>query len=200
MSALATEPPTPRPRGSERSRPSWTVGTAILVAGIVLGGGLGVVFQKTQRAGSSVVATQPAQKPVETATPPARYASVPFGSLVTSTPAVTAAPSLPPPPVTAPPPAAGSKQQKRAAASKVAGAARAPKAAPKPRDDGYTIASAGADEAKEPRSKPPPEPKRAPPAQKPEPRKSSAAGKPASGSDDADKVLKAAMGATENTL
>ena len=66
------------------------------------------------------------------------------------------------------------------------------------KDDGYKVASAGNDDAPPKASKPAKEPV----AAKEEPKETKKASSKSSskGTDDADKVLRAAMGATENTL
>ncbi len=153
------------------------------------------------------------------AVPPQSYANVPFGSLVASrAPAQpqVAAPHAPqvvqvaqpahargaqvsatPAPPVAPQPKA---QPKHASAGKPAGGAHpslSAKVSPpaKEKDDGYRVASATNDE---PRTlKPAKEPKTKEPA--PEPKVTKREAK-SSGSDEADRILRAAMGATENTL
>ncbi|MBX3212625.1 MAG: hypothetical protein KF850_11375 [Labilithrix sp.] len=130
------------------------------------------------------------------------YADVPFGSLVVSPPASKAVAATPKaaavtPKAAAPKASWGKPPRAAAPASKAA-------APVKEKDDGYRVASAGNDEpserskastkasakpAREPRE--PAEPKRA----------ESKPAKPSrGGNDEADKVLRAAMGATENTL
>lgn len=155
-------------------------------------------------AAPAALAAAQAEAPQEPdALPPQSYADVPFGSLVVSPPAAKAA--APAPKVAAAP--APKAPQKHASWGKPARAAvpAAKAAAPaKEKDDGYRVASAGNDEpserskastkasakpAREPRE--PAEPKRA----------ESKPAKPSrGGNDEADKVLRAAMGATENTL
>ena len=156
--------------------------------------------------------------------PPNAYAGVPFGSLVVAQPAshaapaaapAPAAPAAPPAPIAVPAvqkpapqkhaawwgkPAAGGAGGHPSLSAKVTPPAKADK----DKDDGYKVASANNDEpapkkaAKEPAAKPAKEPVAAKEeAKKPEPRASKSSSK---ASDDADKVLRAAMGATENTL
>jgi hypothetical protein len=153
---------------------------------------------------NGVVAQGPA------AVAPRSYANVPFGSLVVSqspaqpapAPRSTAAP-LTTTAAPAPPPRAPQKHV--ASWGKPAGGAHPSSSAkvhaqPKNKDDdGYRVASAG-DEPNEPA--PPRVSKAAKEPAEPKVTKKAEA-KPAQGgkvSDDADKVLKAAMGATENTL
>ena len=147
------------------------------------------------------------------APPPNAYAGVPFGSLVVP-PAPQAAPARAPaaaaPAVAAAPPKAPQKHvwwgkpaggAHPSLSAKVSSPAKAePK--DKDKDDGYKVASAGNDEPA-PKAKPAKEPAAAKEA-KDEPKETKKAERPAkstkSGGDEADKVLKAAMGATENTL
>ena len=68
----------------------------------------------------------------------------------------------------------------------------------KEKDDGYRVASAGNDEPKA--SKPAKEPKTREPAAEPKETKRAEAKPAKKSSDEADRVLRAAMGATENTL
>jgi len=171
-------------------------------------------------AGPSSAAPQTPLQP-----PPNAYAGVPFGSLVVSMPPgqpqaapaaaaahpIAAAPPAPTVrPVAAGPAAPATKAalQKHAAAwgkpsggghpSLSAKVSQPPKDA-KDKDDGYKIASAEKDE-------PAPKPSKAAkaakePAPKDEPKETKKAARPSKGSaDEADKVLRAAMGATENTL
>lgn len=145
-----------------------------------------------------------------TALPPNAYAGVPFGSLVVSPPAqqapVAHAPAPAPQPAAAPKPA----PQKHAAwwGKPAAGGhpslsakVSQPSKADKDKDDGYRVASAGNDDPPPKASKPAKEPVAAKDEPK-EPKKAEPRAPKASrgGSDEADKVLKAAMGATENTL
>ena len=175
-----------------------------------------VVLQPT--AGPAALPQGPA------ALPPNAYAGVPFGSLVV--PAQTqpaqvahvapqaparaqAAPMRAAP--AAPTPAATPKApQKQAAWSKPAGGGHpslgakvnAPAKADKDKDDGYKVASANNDEPT-PKKKPAKEPVAAKDEPKETKRSEARASKSSGsskGSDDADKVLRAAMGATENTL
>src|SRR5690606_23909688 len=114
--------------------------------------------------------------------PPQPYANVPFGSLVVPPdPAPTTAAT------TAAAPAKPAKPGKRAAAKAKD-------------DDGYTVASAAVETPKATKKKADKlEPKKAEAkaAPKPEPK---AAAQKASVPDDTARILKAAMGATENTL
>lgn len=142
--------------------------------------------------------------------PPQSYADVPFGSLVVSPPSTAATPAPKAAPVAAAP--APKAPQKHASWGKPARAAAAPKvSAPaktkeKEKDDGYRIASAGNDEPREqPKAsaKASREPREAREAREPaEPKRAESKPSKASrgGTDEADKVLRAAMGATENTL
>jgi hypothetical protein len=159
-------------------------------------------------AGAAVLSQGPA--PI----PPQAYANVPFGSLVVSPPPSQAASprsfaaqpagtvAMVAPPPKAPPPKHATGWSKPAGGSHPSLSAKV-NAPPKEKDDGYKVASAGNDEPKEappPKSKPAKE-SREPKDDAKENKKAEA--KPAKSNravDDADKVLKAAMGATENTL
>jgi hypothetical protein len=199
---------------TDRSRPSLKTGFVILLAGALIGGLAGVgVRARENAAAASQAQTQPVQKAatVTPATAPTvnpnaattvPFANVPFGSLVLPPmPPVAAAPTTAP---------AGTTTATTKKATKSAGA-RAVK--PKEKDDGYKVASANTEEPKaKPAKEPKPEkvtkaekPEKPAKAEKPakvaEPSDSGGSKKPAvKPPDDSDKILKAAMGATENTL
>lgn len=186
----AAQPADPDPA---RSRPALKTGFAILLAGALIGGLSGVGVRARENATLASTRAQQAEKaapgapaPNTNAAPAATspFAGVAFGSLV-----------LPPPPAAAPAPiiatgtTATPAMKPQRPAAKAGG--RSWVAKPKAKDDGYKIASANADE---PKAKPAKEPKPAVKVAKAEAKKA------AKEADDADKILKAAMGATENTL
>lgn len=195
MSTLAgsTGPHAAQP-GVLRSRPSVAAGVALLLAGVVLGGLGGVGVRARQGALSRAAprgATAAAVAPPPVTTAAAPYAGVPFGSLVLSEPAPSATTTVAKP--SKPPRGAKTIAPNPKEKDEVASAAPEKKAA-KPRA-----------EPKKAAEKPPPkklaqkaEPKK-PEAKKPEPKKVE---KPARARvpDDAASVLRAARGATENTL
>ena len=134
------------------------------------------------------------------ALPPAQaYAGVPFGSLVVTPPPqqapAAAAPAAAAPAAKAPAPAAKAPAKHASWGKRPGGHATvaAKVSPPKDKDDGYKVASAGNDEPKASKqaAKEPKETKKA------EAKPAKAA---RGSSDEADRVLKAAMGATENTL
>jgi hypothetical protein len=207
MSAYATGPH-PAERSplllSLRSRPTVKTGSAIVVAGVLVGSLLGIGLRARREVAQAAAPATMVAKPAEpaTTTPPRPYADVPFGSLVVTSPP-SAPPAAPVPvvgpamrgsPVTAPAPstvsasAAPRPQKPPPVGSKRA--TKPTKAAPS--DDGYTLASATP-------AAPKPEPKVKAPKRE-HPKRAAAEPKITSASDDPSKILRAAMGATENTL
>lgn len=204
-----------------RARPTFKLGVTILLAGAIVGGFIGIVSRQRQVAAEIAFASQAnMQAQAQTIAPPVAAPPPP----PTPIPFPTA---LPPPVVTTPPPApSGSVAHNDAKDSKKAvkhgpgikitqaPVAEDPPDPPKTKkskkgadvdDDGYRVASAEgskpkAEKAEKPEPKPEPKAEK---AEKPEPKPEKSektADKPKKKSDDAASVLKAAMGATENTL
>jgi hypothetical protein len=218
-SAIATGPQRAQPTIVVRSRPTAKTGVAILLVGAIVGGVFGIAMRLRQNAAdvsefaAHETPAEQAAPPPPPATPivvapgaappsasaPQQYSNVPFGSLVVAAPPASAPASV----VASAAPPANAKEAKKHGAGWAKPAAHAPAAgarAPKAeKDDGYKIASADP-EAKEPKAEPkePKEAREPKEASKPkaEPKE---AKKPARDSE-AQKVLNAAMGATENTL
>lgn len=195
-----------------RGRPNMKTGVAILVAGALIGGVLGISARARQNAAEAAFAAQQLEQQqaeqaelqqMQSAPPPVTQLPPPITANPGGPTVIhTGPPTTPPqayayapaatvviPPsnaVVVPPPAPKETKPAKPAARPVRGthmiAAKvsAPPREKKDKDDGYTVASAGSSS----------EPKEA------KPKKS---GK-AAAADDANAVLKAAMGATENTL
>lgn len=184
-----------------RSRATFKAGSALVLAGVLIGSVLGVGVRVRRDVAHVAPPPSPvaAKAPAPPAPPPS-YAGVPFGSLVVSppptappvAPAALAGPvATPSEPAPATTPAAAAKPQKTSAGSSKRSKATSKKVV---EDDGYTLASATPDEPKPKRAAEKPEPKKV--AEKPEPKP-----KPSrASSDDADRILKAATKAAENSL
>jgi hypothetical protein len=245
-----TGPYQPSSEGGSRSRPSMKTGFAILLAGTLIGGVIGITSRARQNDAEAALAAQQQQITAQPEVSAAAAAPTSAASAPAASPAATptAPPSAPVPVTTviAPPAAAAAaasaapaasaavalKEPKKghavargAAAGFVAHAPLAAKAPPvvkekeppkeRDSDDGYKTASADPT-AKEP--KPEPKETKAPPkdtkaeakeakAEPKEPKepkdgskKQPKAGGGSKAADDAVNVLRAAMGATENTL
>jgi hypothetical protein len=189
-----------------RTRANLAAGITLLVGGILVGGIFGVLTRTRPDASSASEAPAEASSPPpvispSTTSPPSSAVAVPGpvkdvkdakdakdGAKKGPKHAHASAPAHVAPPVHTPAPAKTPSSKKE-------------------KDDGWTVASpVGTNEPKEAAPAPPPAPKadkheKAPPPEKAaEAPKKEAAPKPAPDSNDAVNVLKAARGATENTL
>ena len=188
-----------------RSRPTMKMGFSIIMAGIILGGVLGI----TTRMKPAIAAYQPSVETVLGAKDDAKDESLPPPStkVADSGEAKTDASNEETKDTAKP---GAKKRRSGGTASKVSAAPKAAKERPekassKDDDDGYRVASADPNAEREP-AKPAAKPsKKAAKVQDddddppPAPVAKSSRAKPKA-SDDAASVLKAAMGATENTL
>ncbi len=212
-----------------RSRPSPRAGMMILLTGALIGGLFGVAMHGRQGQNDAAFAAQPQASSTPPPSPMANGlggpAVLPQGPPAMP-PTAFASPHGPIPGTTVviPPSAAVAIGVKEKDVKKPAhgGRVSAPHAAPTPKlaaatsskkekdsDDGWTIASAGGSDRKETTrevKEPKPEPRESKAERAEKPEKAEKTEKTASkkggskSSDDANAVLKAAMGATENTL
>lgn len=218
-SAIATGPQRAQPQESGlRARPTVRTGVSILLAGMLFGGGVGVSMRVHQSASDAAFAAQVAANP--TSRPLAGIPEVPSVLPPADAAPEVVAPKGPGAVVSSPITAANDKKdtkEKRTSRglvkagghgspSKVSASSSKRESSKDKDDEGWTVASAGGNEPTSATREPKEtkveksEPKETK-AERSEPKataKKGGAGKAVP--DDANAVLKAAMGATENTL